>query len=114
MLDCRLVVLGHDSCGTVGAACTAAEHGKTPAGYIRDVVEHVAPSVLAAKAAGPGSARGKSDGAHRAPVDLILDCSRVVSESVARGKAAVVGLRYRLMDGRAVVVTTRGLEVPAT
>ncbi|WP_443056216.1 carbonic anhydrase [Streptomyces sp. IBSBF 3136] len=50
VLGCPLVVvLGHDSCG---AACAALEDGMTPAAYIRDVVERVTPSVLAARAAG--------------------------------------------------------------
>jgi carbonic anhydrase len=53
VLGCPLVVvLGHDSCGAVGAASAALEDGVTPAGYIRDVVERVTPSVLAARAAG--------------------------------------------------------------
>src|SRR5919198_6012927 len=30
-----VVVLGHDSCGAVGAACAALEDGMTPAGYVR-------------------------------------------------------------------------------
>ncbi|WP_344408712.1 carbonic anhydrase, partial [Catellatospora methionotrophica] len=53
VLDCPLVlVLGHDSCGAVAAACAALESGMPPAGYVRDVVERVTPSVLAARAAG--------------------------------------------------------------
>ncbi len=36
VLGCPLVVvLGHDSCGVVGAACAALESGMTPGGYIR-------------------------------------------------------------------------------
>lgn len=59
--DCPLVVvLGYDSCGAVGAAAVALEDGAVPAGYIRDVVERVAPSVPAVRAAGrgPGGRRG--------------------------------------------------------
>lgn len=53
VLGCPLVVvLGHDSCGAVGAACAALEEGMTPARYIRDVIERATPSVLAARAAG--------------------------------------------------------------
>jgi carbonic anhydrase len=53
VLGCPLVVVvGHDSCGAVGTACAALEDGMAPAGYVRDVVERVTPSVLAARAAG--------------------------------------------------------------
>jgi carbonic anhydrase len=53
VLDCPLVVvLGHDSCGAVGAACAALEDETAPAGYVRGVVERVTPSVVAARAAG--------------------------------------------------------------
>ncbi|WP_214408958.1 carbonic anhydrase [Sphaerisporangium fuscum] len=114
VLDCPLVVvLGHDSCGAVAAACAALEEGMAPAGYVRDVVERVTPSVLAARAAG----RVKPDeilAEHiRHTVDLLLDRSRVLTERVAAGQAAVVGLCYRLADGSAQVVAARGLEVTA-
>ncbi|GAA1120709.1 carbonic anhydrase [Kribbella jejuensis] len=115
LLGCPLVVvLGHDSCGAVAAARAALEDGLAPAGYVRDVVERVTPSVLAARAAG-----------HEEPdeilavhishtVDLLLDRSRVLAERVEAGQAAVVGLSYRLADGTARVVASRGLDVGVT
>lgn len=55
VLGCPLVVvLEHDSCGAVGAACAALENGVAPAG---DVVERVTPSVLAARPPGASSRR---------------------------------------------------------
>ncbi|SFW67522.1 carbonic anhydrase [Amycolatopsis australiensis] len=114
VLDCPLVVvLGHDSCGAVGAACAALEDGKTPAGFIRDVVERVTPSVLAARAAGRVEADEILAEHVRLTVDLLLERSRVLAEQVEAGRTAVVGLRYRLADGRADVVATRGLDVTA-
>ena len=111
VLDCPLVVvLGHDSCGAVGAACDALENGVTPGGFIRDIVEKVTPSVLAAKAAGH---TGRDDilAEHvRHTVDLLLDRSQVLAERVASGRAAVVGLRYRLADGSAELLAARGLD----
>ncbi|WP_275460880.1 carbonic anhydrase [Streptomyces noursei] len=110
VLDCPLVVvLGHDSCGAIGAACAALETGVTPAGYIRDVVERVTPSVLAARAAGrvrPGEILAEHVG-HT--VDLLLNRSRALAQRVADGRAAVVGLSYRLADGSADLVVARGL-----
>ncbi|WP_033293164.1 carbonic anhydrase [Amycolatopsis jejuensis] len=114
LLDCPLVVvLGHDSCGAVGAACAALEDGLTPAGYVRDVVERVTPSVLAARAAGHVEADEILAEHVKHTVDLLLDRSRVLADRVESGRAAVVGLRYRLADGSAQVVAARGLEVTA-
>ncbi|WP_163509556.1 carbonic anhydrase [Fodinicola acaciae] len=111
LLGCPLVVvLGHDSCGAVGAAYAALEDGKSPAGYVRDVIERVTPSMLAARAAGRVAADELIAEHVRHTVDLLLDRSRVLGERVAAGQVAVVGLRYQLADGRANLVTTRGLE----
>ncbi|MEU2608764.1 carbonic anhydrase [Streptomyces albus] len=114
VLDCPLVVvLGHDSCGAVGAACAALEDGMAPAGYVRDVVERVTPSVLAARAAGRLEPDEILAEHVSQTVDLLLDRSRALSERVESGKAAVVGLCYRLADGSAQVVAARGLDVTA-
>ncbi|GAB1692923.1 carbonic anhydrase [Krasilnikovia sp. M28-CT-15] len=114
VLDCPLVVvLGHDSCGAVGAACAALEDGMAPAGYVRDVIERVTPSVLAARAAGRVTAEEILAEHIRHTVDLLLDRSRVLAERVAAGRAAVVGLGYRLADGSAEIVAARGLETTA-
>ncbi|MGK3206061.1 carbonic anhydrase [Amycolatopsis sp. MEPSY49] len=114
VLDCPLVVvLGHDSCGAVGAASAALEDGVTPSGYIRDVVERVTPSVLAARAAGRVEPDEVLAEHVRHTVDLLLERSRVLADRVDAGRAAVVGLCYRLADGRADVVAARGLDVTA-
>jgi carbonic anhydrase len=81
-----------------------------PAGYVRDVVERVTPSVLAARAAGLVEPQEILAEHIRHTVDLLLDRSRVLAEKVAAGQAAVVGLCYRLADGSAQVVASRGLE----
>ncbi|MWA04152.1 carbonic anhydrase [Actinomadura sp. LD22] len=110
VLDCPLVaVLGHDACGAVAAACAALDEGTAPGGYVRDVVEHVTPSVLAARAAGRVDAGEILDEHIRQTVDLLLDRSRVLAERVQEGKAAVVGLCYRLADGSARAVAARGV-----
>jgi carbonic anhydrase len=113
LLGCPLVVvLGHESCGAVGATCSVLDNGATPGGYVRDLVERVAPSVLAARAAG----RVRPDeilAEHvRMTTDLLIDRSRVLAENVATGRTAVVGLRYRLADGTARLVASHGLDAP--
>ncbi|MFC9932362.1 carbonic anhydrase [Streptomyces sp. NPDC127190] len=106
-----VVVLGHDSCGAVAAACSALENGQTPGGFVRDVVERVTPSVLAARAAGRESAEEILAEHIEHTVDLLLERSRVLAERVADGRLGVVGLSYRLAEGSAQLVATRGLDV---
>ncbi|MFG2621884.1 carbonic anhydrase [Streptomyces sp. NPDC048507] len=104
-----VVVLGHDSCGAVAAACSALENGQTPGGFVRDVVERVTPSVLAARAAGRETAEEILAEHIEHTVDLLLERSRVLAERVADGRLAVVGMSYRLADGSAQLVASRGL-----
>ncbi|MFJ9692518.1 carbonic anhydrase [Kitasatospora sp. NPDC101183] len=109
VLECPLVVvLGHDSCGAVGAAVDSLEQGRLPGGFVRDVVERVTPSVLAARAAGITDVDGIVDEHIRQSVDLLLERSQVLAARTAAGTAAVVGLSYRLRDGRARTVTAHG------
>lgn len=113
VLDAPLVVvLGHDSCGAVGAACAALDEGAVPDGYIRDVVERVTPSVLAARAAGRFQADEILADHVRNTVDKLLDRSKLLADRVETGQTAVVGLCYGLADGRAHVVAARGVQVP--
>ncbi|AGM05575.1 carbonic anhydrase [Amycolatopsis sp. MJM2582] len=110
ILDCPLVVvLGHDSCGAVAATREALKDGLGTNGFVRDVIERVTPSVLAARAAGLTSNDDIIDEHIRHTVDLLVDRSRLLSEQIDAGKTAVVGLSYHLSDGNARVVTTRGL-----
>ncbi|MCC0100196.1 carbonic anhydrase [Streptomyces flavotricini] len=110
VLDCPLVVvLGHDTCGAVGAARAALTDGVSATGYVRDVIERVTPSVLAARAAGLTDENDIIAEHIRHTVDLLLDRSRVIADQVTAGRTAVVGLSYRLADGSARVVTTHGL-----
>ncbi|MFD5121256.1 carbonic anhydrase [Streptomyces sp. NPDC058385] len=114
LLDAPLVVvLGHDSCGAIAAACAALEDGQTPGGYVRDVVERVTPSVLAAHAAGHHKADEILEEHVRHTVNLLLGRSQALADRVADGRTAVVGLCYRLADGSARQVAAHGLDIPA-
>ncbi|MFE5720620.1 carbonic anhydrase [Streptomyces erythrochromogenes] len=105
-----VVVLGHDSCGAIAAATAAANGGKVPGGFVRDVVERVTPSVLAARAAGRDQADEIIAEHIEHTVDLLLERSRLLADRVADGHLGVVGLSYRLSDGSARLVASRGLE----
>lgn len=83
-----------------------------PAGYVRDLVERVTPSVLAARAAGRTKTEEILAEHIRHTVDLLLDRSRFLAERVAAGQAAVVGMCYSLADGAARLVAARGWDVP--
>lgn len=98
-----IVVLGHDSCGAVGATLAALDEGAVPPGYVRDVVERVTPSILL----------GRRDGLQR--VDefearhvtetgkQLLSRSTAISEAVREGRLAIAGLTYQLADGKIVL-----------
>ncbi|MEV4613145.1 carbonic anhydrase [Kitasatospora sp. NPDC049258] len=105
-----VIVLGHDSCGAVAATRAAVQDGTTATGYVRDVIERVTPSVLAARAAGRTEDADFIAEHIRHTVDLLLDRSRTLADAVAAGRAAVVGLSYRLVDGSAHLVAARGLD----
>ena len=113
LLDCPLVVvLGHDSCGAVAATRAALADGVGATGYVRDLIERVAPNVRAARAAGL-TEDGDIIAEHiRHTIDLLLDRSRLLANQVTAGQAAVVGLSYRLAGGSARLVTVRGLPTP--
>ncbi|MDI9832639.1 carbonic anhydrase [Streptomyces sp. NPDC046928] len=114
VLDAPLVVvLGHDSCGAIAAARAAADGGQVPGGFVRDVVERVTPSVLAARATGRETADEILAGHIENTVDLLLERSRVLAERVTAGRVGVVGLSYRLADGSAQLIASRGLDAVA-
>ncbi|MFF9011647.1 carbonic anhydrase [Streptomyces sp. NPDC014870] len=111
VLGCRLVVvLGHDSCGAVAAARAAVDDGAPAPGFVRDVVERVTPSILAARAAGLTEGSDIIDAHIRHTADLLTERSRILAEQVATGEVAVVGLGYDLAEGHARLVTAHGVD----
>jgi carbonic anhydrase len=112
ILDIPLVViLGHDSCGAVSATVDAVQNGVMPAGYIRDIVERVTPSVLAARQAGMTTAEEIEAEHVRHTLRLLTERSRLISDRVASGHLAVVGAAYAIGDGRARIVDSVGLDL---
>lgn len=95
-----IVVLGHDSCGAVGAALAALDDGAVPGGYVRDVVERVTPSILL----------GRRDGLTRVDEfearhvvetgQQLLSRSTAIADAVREGTLGIVGLTYHLSDGK--------------
>ena len=103
-----VVILGHDTCGSVKAAMNAIAGAGIPDGYVRDIVERVTPSVLTAFREGRHSAEEVEAEHVRQTMHLIASRSRIVSDAVAAGTLGMVGAEYALHEGRASVIETLG------
>ncbi|MDJ0312408.1 carbonic anhydrase [Arthrobacter sp. H35-D1] len=104
-----IVVLGHDSCGAVTATKGAVATGQMPAGFIRDLVERITPSVLTSLRNDPDSSIGDMVEEHvKQTAFRLVENSPIIANAVARQRTAVVGLTYRLNDGRADLVYSNG------
>ncbi len=103
-----IVVLGHDSCGAVTATIDTVETGTMPAGFIRDLVERITPSVLTARRAGITDVNATVIEHTRQTTERLVDSSRIISNAVDAGEVAVVGVSYRLDEGKAVLVSGFG------
>ena len=103
-----IVVLGHDSCGAVGASYDALESGDVPPGFLRDVVEKVAPSILNGKREGLTD-RDELGAMHVVETTKLLrERSRIINDAVDEGKLAIVGVTYKLNDGHAYLRSVVG------
>jgi carbonic anhydrase len=95
-----VVVLGHDSCGAVKATLSALDDGQVPAGFVRDVVERVTPSILL----------GRRDGLTRVDefearhvtetAAQLMTRSSAIADRIDAGGLAIVGVTYHLADGK--------------
>ena len=95
-----IVVLGHERCGAVAAACEVVEKGARFPGSIGPMLEPIIPAALAAK----GKPGDFVDNAIREnavrTAGRIVSASAIVADLVAKGKVKVVAGRYDLDDGR--------------
>jgi carbonic anhydrase len=95
-----IVVLGHDSCGAVQATLDALDNGKVPGGFVRDVVERVTPSIMLGRREGL-SRVDEFETRHVIETGTqLLARSTAIASRVDKGELAIVGLTYRLADGR--------------
>jgi carbonic anhydrase len=99
-----VVVLGHGSCGAVKATVAAVEDGAVPGGFVRDVVERVAPSILMGRRDGLTRIDEFEERHVRETVAQLAARSTAISEQVASGSLAIAGAIYQLADGRAVLL----------
>ncbi|MGV0110141.1 carbonic anhydrase [Arthrobacter sp. CP30] len=103
-----IVVLGHDSCGAVTATMQAVDSGEMPTGFLRDLVERITPSVLTARRDGVTDLNETVIEHTKQTTQRLVDSSRVIADAVERGEVAVIGVSYRLDEGKAVLVSGFG------
>lgn len=95
-----IVVLGHERCGAVAAACEVVEKNSKFPGSIGPMLEPIIPAALAAKGK-PGDFVDNAirENAMRTAA-RIVSASNIVADLVNKGKVKVVAARYDLDDGR--------------
>ena len=103
-----IVVLGHDSCGGVAAAVEALKTGEVPPGFLRDVVEKVSPSILIGRREGLKTTDDFEARHILETGELLEQRSKIISDRVASGELAIVGVTYKLNDGRAYLRSVIG------
>jgi carbonic anhydrase len=103
-----IVILGHDSCGAVTATKGAVETGEMPAGFVRDLVERIIPSVLTSLRDGKTEVNQMVVEHVKQTAQRLVEASPVIAAALAEQRTAVVGLSYRLDEGRAELVSTAG------
>jgi carbonic anhydrase len=99
-----IVVLGHDSCGAVKAAIGAIDDGAIPGGFVRDVVERVASSILLGRREGLTRVDEFEERHVRETVAQLVDRSATIAERVEKGTLGIAGITYRLAKGKASLV----------
>ncbi|MBB4959660.1 carbonic anhydrase [Micromonospora polyrhachis] len=100
-----VVVLGHNSCGAVRAACDAVATGDTPSGFLGTVVDAVVPSVQHAMSQQVHDVDEIVDIHTQRTVGQLVRLSDKLAKAVTEGRCAVVGMSYQLSDGKARLLT---------
>jgi carbonic anhydrase len=99
-----VVVLGHDSCGAIQATRDALRGVPLPDPGLWAIVDRVMPSLREAHENQLTDDDEVAAFHVQRTVDMIMRPDTVVADAVASGHCAVVGMTYRLADGRVTVV----------
>jgi carbonic anhydrase len=104
-----ILVLGHDECGAIRATMNSTEGHEMPKGeFIHNLVERIAPTVLAAKANGLHEIDEITDLHVRDTINELIARSSLIAERIESGKLAVVGANYKLTLGEIHEIVTIG------
>lgn len=117
-----VIVLGHDSCGAIGAAAHALATGQMPGGFVRAIVDRVIPSIVGLpEPGGEPSAHRDSLNAPapealgrehvRHTVRMLQGYSAVLRAAIDAGQCALVGAGYTLAEGRVRPIEAVGLDI---
>lgn len=117
-----VIVLGHDSCGAVGAAAHALATGEMPGGFVRAIVDRVIPSIvgLPDPDGEPHAYRGSLSAPApevlgrehvRHTVRMLQGYSAALRTAIEAGACAIVGAEYALVEGLVRPVESVGLEI---
>ena len=101
-----VVVLGHDSCGAIQAANDAIAQDQLPERDLRPIVHRVIPSIQEAHARQITGAEAVAAVHIQRTIDMITREGTAMCAAVTDGRCAVVGMSYRLADGRVTVTAT--------
>lgn len=94
-----VVVLGHESCGAVGAALKYVRDGVEQPGNIQELVNALVPAVLATRGvAGDWHASAVAENVELT-VKAMLARSRIIGDAAERGDVQVVGGIYSVRTG---------------
>jgi carbonic anhydrase len=96
-----LVVLGHQKCGAVIAACSG---GKMPSRNLEAIVDKIDPAVTQAKKYAKGDDLVEAaikENVHQSTKDLLAN-SEIVRDAVKAGKLTVIEAEYQLASGEVV------------
>jgi carbonic anhydrase len=95
-----IVVLGHQKCGAVAAACDIATKNATFPGSIGPMIEPIVPAALAVKDAGGDLVTNTVKENARRTVARILEGSPIIAGLVKSGKVKVLPAYYELDTGK--------------
>jgi len=96
-----LVVLGHQKCGAVIAACSGA---KMPSRNLEAIMNKIGPAVAQARAYAKGDDLLESaikENVHQSAKDVVAD-SEIIRDAVKAGKLTVIEAEYQLDTGEVV------------
>jgi carbonic anhydrase len=99
-----VVVLGHDSCGAVQATHAALAGLYQPTEGTQAIVDRIRPSLEHAAARGVTDLDAVATTHVQLTVDMLAHTG--IAETVAAKECAVVGLSYRLDDGRVTTIAS--------
>lgn len=99
-----VMVLGHTSCGAVGAAIKTVEDGAVLPGHLPDLIDAIEPAVVAAQAGNPADLLAAATVENvRVAKNAIRKGSAIIADAAENGRIEVVGGVYDLKTG---LVTT--------